>query len=978
MAREHHDTWTAQWIWGSTADHSENQYRVFRSSFAHQALGAQTELHITADSRYVVFLNGERLGQGPPRSWPWQQTYDTYDISGRLLEGENTLAVLVHYLGVSNFQYIAGRPGLLCQVNQRCARTGTSTLAATDDTWRTTTHPAYQRHVPRICVQLGFEEQFDARQDLTQGPASWMYAEFDDSHWDMAAVQGPVGMEPWPAMIPRDIPFLTEEPVYPKALTSSLYVRTTPYAWNVDLRHLYRPAKRDANREQLTGALVCNLHCDDHASLEWHSLPVYGCGGRVYLNGKLLDAGTAQVQKVILRPGNNILVVDLTGEWHDLTLPLVFWSEADLSLRSLQGAIAPGFTAFSYLPESAAGQPSAETWIQRLSQGSDLNDITSQRELIDALQPVPQQAVLGSIFAETAYARPGTMGEPYVVNAEHLSSGHALDTVVYPGPDGQPIQLLVDFGREIVGFLEFELSAPDGAILDFNCFEGIQEGRWLFTERLNNTMRYTAHHGRQRFRSHVRRGFRYALLTIRSLRGPLYIHELRCLLNTYPVDTKPSFEASDARLNAIWSMCQYTSRLCSEDTFVDCPAYEQAFWVGDARNEALIDYYINGDMRLARRSLELVVPSLQRSGLPESQVPSGWQDILSTWSLLWVLACAEHYEFSGDEAFLDRVLPAVLQTCRTLLADHINDQGLFAIEAWNMLDWAGMDTPNRGVVTHLNAWLVKALRTTAALVAEGDPKTHREFVTAAQQVQEAMNKYLWHAGEQAFADSLHADGSLSPVISQQTNAVVYLCDCVEGERRQLLRRYVTDAPPNWVQIGSPFMMFFTFESMVKHGDYGTMVQWIRKYWGMMLDRGATTCWEMFPGFEKDRWTRSHCHAWSAAPGYFLPAYVLGVRPLTPGWNSILIAPQPVDLTWCRGRVPTPHGCVDVHWTTESSEALLRVEVELPPGTSGVVQLAKDWPEPRVAQGQAQRLTDRQDHWCFQVVSGEPVIIVVPR
>ena len=98
-----------KWIWGSGRSPEEtNQYQAFRKSFTFQG-GGSTELKITADSRYVLYLNGERLGQGPVRSWPFDQKYDRYDLTSRLRPGQNTVAILVQYLGVSTFQYIAGR-----------------------------------------------------------------------------------------------------------------------------------------------------------------------------------------------------------------------------------------------------------------------------------------------------------------------------------------------------------------------------------------------------------------------------------------------------------------------------------------------------------------------------------------------------------------------------------------------------------------------------------------------------------------------------------------------------------------------------------------------------------------------------------------------------------------------------------------------------------------------------------------------------
>ena len=106
----------------------------------------------------------------------------------------------------------------------------------------------------------------------------------------------------------------------------------------------------------------------------------------------------------------------------------------------------------------------------------------------------------------------------------------------------------------------------------------------------------------------------------------------------------------------------------------------------------------------------------------------------------------------------------------------------------------------------------------------------------------------------------------------------------------------------------------------------------------MLDRGATTTWELFAGFDimQEWWTRSWCHAWSAFPGYVLSAQVLGVRPLTPGYARTLIAPQLGDLQWAEGRVPTPHGVVEVH--AEQTATRLLVNVTLPAGVIGEVRV----------------------------------------
>jgi alpha-L-rhamnosidase len=121
----------------------------------------------------------------------------------------------------------------------------------------------------------------------------------------------------------------------------------------------------------------------------------------------------------------------------------------------------------------------------------------------------------------------------------------------------------------------------------------------------------------------------------------------------------------------------------------------------------------------------------------------------------------------------------------------------------------------------------------------------------------------------------------------------------------------------------------------KAGDIGRILQLIRRWWDMMVHAGATSCWETFPGFLGQEWpTRSHCHAWSAAPAFALPSYVLGVRPLEPGFARFEVRPYLGDLEWAKGVVPTPHGEVKIALFREGEQ--IRVQVTVPRGTVAVI------------------------------------------
>ncbi|MFE2185731.1 hypothetical protein [Streptomyces sp. NPDC059455] len=66
---------------------------------------------LTADSRYVLFANGERVGQGPVRSQPRRMRYDDYDLAPYLHPGTNTISVLITYYGDPNAFWQPAPPG---------------------------------------------------------------------------------------------------------------------------------------------------------------------------------------------------------------------------------------------------------------------------------------------------------------------------------------------------------------------------------------------------------------------------------------------------------------------------------------------------------------------------------------------------------------------------------------------------------------------------------------------------------------------------------------------------------------------------------------------------------------------------------------------------------------------------------------------------------------------------------------------------
>jgi hypothetical protein len=174
------------------------------------------------------------------------------------------------------------------------------------------------------------------------------------------------------------------------------------------------------------------------------------------------------------------------------------------------------------------------------------------------------------------------------------------------------------------------------------------------------------------------------------------------------------------------------------------------------------------------------------------------------------------------------------------------------------------------------------------------------------------------------ARSLFRDAPGTAVYSQQTNIMAVLADAVPpAEQRGVMERVLADAT---LTQATYYFGFYLFEALRKAGLADRYVERLEP-WRGMLAMGLTTV----P--ETPEPTRSDSHAWSAHPNYGLLATVLGVRPDSPGWRTVRIAPALGPLQRVSGRLPHPLGDIDVSLARRGADGL-HVEVTVPAGLTG--------------------------------------------
>ncbi|MCU1550641.1 MAG: hypothetical protein JWR36_1201 [Glaciihabitans sp.] len=212
----------------------------YRRSFDLDEVPASAPARLTADSRYVLFVNGAEVGRGPIRSQPRRLRYDEYDIAPFLAQGRNTISVLVTYYGHANafWQPAPASGGLGTDALLVFEAKLGSELLVSDTSWKVHRSEAWkafeQADIDGVPV-----ESLDAR----LLPSDWTDSSFDDTSWVDATVvatshiggfarsQPPT--DPYGALLERGIGALAGPIVSATSLTDSS-TRDRPGEWSTD------------------------------------------------------------------------------------------------------------------------------------------------------------------------------------------------------------------------------------------------------------------------------------------------------------------------------------------------------------------------------------------------------------------------------------------------------------------------------------------------------------------------------------------------------------------------------------------------------------------------------------------------------------------------------------------------------------------------------------------------------------------------
>ncbi len=132
--------WKAQWIACPGApDRDAGVYR-FRKVLDLPQVPARFRVHVSADQRFVLSVNGQRVGIGPSRGDLYYWRFETFDLAPLLKPGKNLLVALVWNFGKdAPVAQVTDRTGFIAE-----ADTEAEASVRTDKTWECAPEPGHQ------------------------------------------------------------------------------------------------------------------------------------------------------------------------------------------------------------------------------------------------------------------------------------------------------------------------------------------------------------------------------------------------------------------------------------------------------------------------------------------------------------------------------------------------------------------------------------------------------------------------------------------------------------------------------------------------------------------------------------------------------------------------------------------------------------------------------------------------------------------
>ncbi|MBE6752580.1 MAG: hypothetical protein E7556_08665 [Ruminococcaceae bacterium] len=461
------------------------------------------------------------------------------------------------------------------------------------------------------------------------------------------------------------------------------------------------------------------------------------------------------------------------------------------------------------------------------------------------------------------------------------------DITEFIGLNGESI--LLDLGEHLVGYFSFAfdkldvfVDAPVRLIIkfgedmreindDFSEYNGVLSKTWLQEEIINLDFP-------QKITMPRRYACRYIKITVERTTRPIRLFDFSfCASTSADITVLKSADTEDDLLNKIDLIATNTLKECMQTFFEDGPKRDRRLWIGDLRLEALTNYYTFNNLEIVKRCLYLFAAGecnelgFLPSFVYETPYYHSGATHIEDYALLYVVSVCDYFEHTGDKEVVNDLLGICklqLESFKTTLDERLiatKQNGWFAF-----IDWC----PGLECITALQGVYLYTLQRFGELLKTIGDEDYEKYSAFISEVRSASENYLYNGSKGVFVNA--SDNYQFSVHSQ---VWMILGGVITGEGAKKLLISSLDNK-DFKQPVTPYMRHYVVEAMLKLGMKGEAVQYLKKYWGGMVELGADTFWEAYIPDDldfspyNDRMINSLCHAWSCTPSYFIRKYGL--------------------------------------------------------------------------------------------------------
>jgi len=463
---------------------------------------------------------------------------------------------------------------------------------------------------------------------------------------------------------------------------------------------------------------------------------------------------------------------------------------------------------------------------------------------------------------------------------------------------------------------------PDGTRCEHKGNRGDVAGKWWY----GFGHRMITASGESRYRSLWWTSGRFHRIRVTTGDQPITLCRAGLIETRYPCEDESGWRCDHADYDALLPIAVRGIQMCSHETYLDCPYYEQMMYVGDSRVQMLVAYIMSADDRLTRRGIELFDGSRWKTGFVAERCPSQPYQLSLTFSTIWVYMIHDHMMWRGDRRWVAQRLTGIRNLIDNFLPLRNADGLLENLPGWSFVDWvpewsAGIAPDGlTGVSSIINLQFVCALRCAEAIERwSGETVLADRDRALADEIGRAVVERFWHADSNRLADDpAHAH------FSEHAQSLAILCDVLDESRTAAALNALEHHED--LARTTVYYSFYLLDAFAKLGR-GDLIEKRLAFWQTVRELDMKT------PVEKPEPSRSDCHAWGSHPMYHLHASLAGIRPASPGFESVIIRPSPGSLREIDSDLPHPRGRLKTRLCFDAA-GRCRADVTLPDGVAG--------------------------------------------